>query len=181
MTRILSIIAFALSSLVAYELVTGRRFGDGIGGAVAGLVTVSLCALVSYEVSWFEFDPRAATVTYRRQWAWRRYEGTLLFADIESVVAESAIGDGPVAHRRLVLRLRNGTGVPLTAGYAADGGEAMAMAAAIRAALGSEPLPTAIDRARVMARAGRTMEAVRELRLGTELSLEEAMRLVKEL
>jgi hypothetical protein len=180
-SRLLLLIALVLAALIGYELVTGRRFGDGVGGAVAGLVTVAICALLTCEVSWFLVDPRTATISYRRQWAFRRLRGTVSFADVERVLAESSIGNRSVARRRVVFHLRDGTAVPLTAAYMPDRGEAIAIAGQIGALLGHRPLPTAIDRARVFARAGRTTDAVRELRQGTNVSLDDAVRQVREL
>jgi hypothetical protein len=180
MSRLLSDVALALAALVAFEAITGRRFGDGIGGAIAGSLTAALCALLSYEVSWFEFDARSSTITYRRRWAFRRYRGAVQFADVEAVRCEAAIGKS-VPHRRVALRLRDGTSVPLTAGYAPDRGESLTIAEQIRGVLGHTSLSTAADRARALARAGRTIDAVRELRFETDMSFDDAMRQVKEL
>jgi hypothetical protein len=181
-SRLCFAIAGALALLLAYQLISGRRFGDGLVGAIAGTVFMLLVGTLAFDESVVVVDPRSRTVRYRRRWAWKRYEGEVPFDAIESVLAERPIGDRGVPSRRIVLHLRGGESVPLTAAYRPDlGGETLTLSERIREAIGLAPLLTADDRARALARAGRTLEAIRELQQGGAMTREEAKRRVDEL
>ena len=180
--RFCFVVAGALALLGAYELISGRRFGDGLPGVVAGTVFMLLMGTLAYDESLVVVDPRARTVRYRRRWAWKRYEGEVPFDAVESVLTETPIGDRGVPSRRIVLNLRGGTSVPLTTAYRPDvGGEALKGAERLREAIGLAPLLTAADRALALARAGRTLEAIRELQQGGAMTRDEAKRRVDEL
>jgi hypothetical protein len=181
-SRFCFVAAGALALLLAYELISGRRFGDGLPGVIAGTVFMLLLGTLAFEEALVVVDPRARTVRYRRRWAWKRSEGEVPFDAIESVLTETPIGDRGVPSRRIVLHLRGGTSVPLTTAYRPDlGDEALKLSERIREAVGLAPLRTADDRALALARAGRTLEAIRELQRGGAMTREEAKRRVDEM
>src|SRR5262249_17928320 len=122
--------------LAAYEILSGRRFGDGPGAAVAGAIVAVLMALLSYDVTSCTIDPRTSTIVYRRRWLLRRTEMRMPFADVLQVLPDAEPGRGTPAHRRVVLVLKDGTTVPIVGAFRPDAGELVSVAAAIRDVLG---------------------------------------------
>jgi hypothetical protein len=130
-------LAGALVLLLVYELVTGKRFGDGIGGLIGGIATALVIGTVVLERSVAEFDVAAGVVRYTRRWAWKEHAGTVRFADISHVMTETPIADKGIPSRRIVLVLHDQTTIPLTAGYSPDvDDKTLALALQLRSLVG---------------------------------------------
>jgi hypothetical protein len=160
-----------------FEAAAGRATSERGIGLAAGAVVLGLVGTVLFEDARTVVDPASRTLAWTRRWAFRRRSGTVAFADVAGVIAERPIGDHGIPSRRLVVRTRAGEMIPLTAGYGVDHGDAL-LAAASRIStligLAATP-PHAVE---PLLAAGRTIDAIRQLRETEGLSLEEAKRRV---
>jgi hypothetical protein len=158
-----------------YDYVIGARGDDRLVGLLAGAATTAAAALVMLEQSSFRVDPKSRLIEWQQRWAFRQKAGVTAFADVRHVSAERPIGDNGVPSRRLVLHLADGSLLPITVGYRPDGDERILRGGEmLRRVLGQNPVPTAGESAGVLARQGRSVEAVKVLVEQEGLSLAEA-------
>jgi hypothetical protein len=178
--------AFVLLVVAAGDFWTNSRWTERIEACLGAAGTLVVIGLAASESGRFAFDRRRRVVDWERRWAWWRRAGTIAFADVADVRAETPIGDHGEPSRRIVLVLADGSLVPLRAGYVADGaGAVAAIAERIRAQLGKpaqenaprqSSAPASPDAVAALVRAGRTIDAIKELRRARGLSLRDAKR-----
>lgn len=141
-------------------------------GLIGASITCLLFLLLS-ETSDFVFDAGIRRLTWARRIGPIRRSGMVPFEEIEQVVVRTSIGSDAVApSQRIVLLTRNGE-LPLTAGYCPSDEHAV-NAGRLRTFLGRnqvDPLSASVN---ALVAAGRDLDAIRELRLGSGMSLTDA-------
>jgi len=177
------LVATALFVGVAgYDFFVGARGTDRLIGLLASAATCFGVAILFLETARFEFSRPMRMVTWRRRWALRERSGTIPFSEIQSVAVERPIGDDGTPSRRITLKTRDGTVVPLTVGYRPDADDAIVkIADRIRGLLGQDAQATAQQDLDDLIATGRTIEAIKILRETEGLSLTDAKQRVEEL
>lgn len=140
--------------------------------------------LVSFERARFEFDPRLRVIRWVRRRAWSRREGTLPFSLVQSVILQTSLGGSATCPSVRIAVISDRGELPLTTAYA--GGmqdEYEALVAKIRELLKLSPSSADIfmDSVRSAIAQGRTIDAIRLVRLKQGLSLTDATRFVAQL
>ncbi|MCK9284025.1 MAG: hypothetical protein M0P39_07055 [Rhodocyclaceae bacterium] len=181
--------ALLLAAVAGYEALQHHIGSDRFIGALGGGATFALMALVLYERTRFVFDPRRRRVHWSQRWMWRQHRGEIAFSDIRRADREIALGSDSVAPSwRIVLRTADAP-LPLSAGYRPDPDDAdLEIVALINAILQpSDDAASASDAPAIppaiaeLARAGKTIEAIKRLRIERGMSLTEAKRIVDSL
>lgn len=166
----------------AYDVFIGTRGTDRLVGLLGASATCLLIAVVFLETAHFEFSRPTHIVTWRRRWALRERSGSIPFSEIQSVQVERPIGDTGTPSRRVTLKTKDGSVVPLTVGYRPDADDAIVkIADRIRALLGHDAEATAQQDLDDLIAAGKTIDAIRILRERDGLSLTDAKQRVDEL
>ena len=168
--------------VAGYDVFVGARGTDRLIGLLASAATCFAISIVFLETARFEFSRPAHIVTWRRRWALRERSGSIPFSEIQSVQVERPIGDTGTPSRRVTLKTKDGSVVPLTVGYRPDADDAIVkIADRIRALLGHDAEATAQQDLEDLIAAGKTIDAIRILRERDGLSLTDAKRRVDDL
>lgn len=162
---------FFLSWLVVHWL-THHPNRDRTIGLIGASITCLMFLLLS-ESSDFVFDAGTRCLTWTRRVGFVRRSGKVPFEEIEHVAVRTALGSDSVApSQRIVLLTRNGE-LPLSASYSPSDAY-VEDAERLRTFLGRtqvEPLSASVD---ALVAAGRDMDAIRELRVASGMSLTDA-------
>lgn len=151
-------------------------------GVALGFATCLVTAAVLWERARFTVDPRRRVILWRRRWGWSYREGTIPFDAVREVLVQASPADDGSSSRRVVLRLEDGSDLPLTAGFLHDSHNAVVdLAGTLRAAVGRPSAPDGLDLVRALLRDGRRIDAIKLLRETQGLSLEEASKRVRQL
>ena len=179
--RLLLVGAAIFLALAAYTFLGDPSNTERAWGSLGAFATCLLAGLVLFERSRFVVDPRTRVITWRRRRAVSRREGTLPFDQVNAVAVQTPIGDDGTPSRRIAFMTEEGE-LPISVAYAPDpDDECLAIADQLRGALGHAAGPGIAVNVRALVAAGRTMDAIRQLRQEQGLSLEDAKRQVDEL
>lgn len=144
---------------------------------LVGTAFFLLCFAICYERTRFEFDPAAGHIRWSRQGVFSTKAGRLPFSQVTSVVLQTSLGsDATCPSSRLTLMTDQGE-LPLSRTYAGGTGEEYeAIAGKIRSVLQLSPTTADIvlDSVRAAVEQGRTIDAIRLLRLHKRMTLAEA-------
>lgn len=183
-------IGVAVLGVLAYDLTIGSRGDDRAVGLIGAALTCLGAGLLFLERSRFVFDTRGQRIEWSRRHGLRRRHGQLRFDEIADVFAHSPIGDEGTPSRRVVLKLKDGSELPLTVGFAVDPQDAQLLLAqrlrallidqgrANRAGAAADDID---DNLRALVHAGRDMDAIRLLRETRRLDLLAAKQRIEEL
>ena len=167
--------ALLMSATAVYDMTIGTRGDDRLIGLIGGIATCAGAAAVMFETARWRVDPFHRRIEWERRWAFQHRSGTLAFADVRHVAIEVPIGDDGVPSRRVVLHMHDGSMIPVTVGYRPDGDNRIVDAAeALRALLGHQAKPSAVEVVRALLASGRKIDAVKVLVEQEQLSLSEA-------
>lgn len=168
--------------VAGYDVFVGARGTDRLVALLASAATCFVISIVFLETAHFEFSRPTHIVTWRRRWALRERSGSIPFSEIQSVQIERPIGDTGVPSRRVTLKMKDGSVVPLTVGYRPDADDAIVkIADRIRTLLGHNAEATAQQDLEDLIATGRTIEAIRIVRERDGLSLTDAKQRVEEI
>ncbi len=164
----------------AVELKSGQDMQHQLIGAVLSAVVFGIGAAVCYENNLFRFDLVRRELVWRTGRLWRRRQGTVPFADIESVAIERgpSIRASSSSTHRLVLVTKDGK-IPLSSAYLGTLDSInQQLAADIQQLFGSQ---SNVDEAslREMIRQGRKIDAIAYARERFGFSLKDARDLVE--
>jgi hypothetical protein len=140
--------------------------------------------LVTFERSRFEFDPALSCVRWSHTRTFARESGTIPFTRVQSVILQTSLGSSAVNPSYRVALITDRGELPLTTAYMAGfSKEYEAIASRIRTVLSMSPSASDIvlDSVRASLDRGRRLDAVHLLRHHNGLSLNEAVRFVKQL
>jgi hypothetical protein len=167
--------AAVMVATAVYDLTVGTRGDDRLIGLIGGAVTCALTGLVMLETTRFHVDRFKRVIEWRRRWAFQRRSGTINFSDVTHVALDRPIGDTGIPSRRIVLHLRDGSAVPVTAGYRPDVGEQISSAAeTLRGIIGHDAKPSPDDQVRALLMGGGKVDAIKFLIEEHQLSLNDA-------
>lgn len=175
--------------VLAFDLTLGSR---GAHRAVGLAVTAFTCfgfGLLGLERSHFTFNTHARLIAWSRRHGLNCRQGQLSFDDIDEVFAHSPIGDEGTPSRRLVLKLRDGREMPLTANFLVDHDDKIfRFAHRLRALLAKENntdhrVSANYINTNVLAlvRAGHEMDAIRLLCESTKVDLTTAKQRIEDI
>jgi len=187
LTRFMLVATALFAGVAIYDVFVGTRGTDRLVGLLASAATCLVVAIVFFETAHFEFSRVTHLVTWSRRWGFRQRSGTLPFSEIQSVAVERPIGDEGTPSRRITLKMRDGTIVPLTVGYRPDADEAIVkIADRIHALLGPKEERPAPDQrylveVSTLVAAGKMIEAIKVLREAEGISLTDAKQRVDEI
>jgi hypothetical protein len=143
-----------------------------------------LCFAICFERTRFEFDPARGLVHWVRKGIFSSKTGLLPFNQVTSVVLQTSLGsDATCPSSRLALITTQGE-LPLSRTYAGGTGEEYELIAGkIRLVLKMSPITSDIvlDSVRAAAAQGRTIDAIRLLRLYKNMTLAEAQSFIDRL
>ena len=182
LTKLMLVATALFVGVAGYDVFVGARGTDRLIGLLASAATCFATSIVFLETARFEFSHPTHIVTWRRRWALRERSGSIPFSEIQSVQVERPIGDTGTPSRRVTLKTKDGSVVPLTVGYRPDADDAIVkIADRIRALLGHDAEATAQQDLEGLIAAGKTIDAIRILRERDGLSLTDAKQRVDDL
>lgn len=140
--------------------------------------------LMIFERSRFEFDPALSCVRWSRTRTFSTKGDAIPFTQVKSVILQTSLGSDAASPSCRVALITDQGELPLTMAYMAGfSKECEAIASKIRTLLSLSPSSSDIvmDSIRAALEQGRTLDAIRLVRLHKELSLTEATRFVEQL
>ncbi len=151
---------------------------------LVGSVFFLLCYVISFERSRFEFDPSDGHICWCRKGFFSTKTGRLPFSQVTSVVLQTCLGaDRTCPASRIALMTEQGE-LPLSRAYAGGTEETYGtIAGTIRSVLrlGAPTPDLIVDSVRAEVAQGRTVNAIRLLRLHKSMSLTEAKAFIARL
>ncbi|HVQ14379.1 MAG TPA: hypothetical protein VMS40_12345 [Vicinamibacterales bacterium] len=182
LTKLMLVATALFVGVAGYDLFVGARGSERLVALLASAATCFVIAIVFLETAHFELSRPRRIVIWRRRWALRERSGSIPFSEIQSVQVERPIGDTGTPSRRITLKTKDGSLVPLTVGYRPDADDAIVkIADRIRALLGHDVEATARQDLEDLIAAGKTIEAIKVLRETQGLSLTDAKQRVDDL
>ncbi len=171
----------ACAGLAVYRAMSESMDSERFIGSAGAAVVFLLCFLAIFEYSSFVFDRARREVIWRRHSLFSRMKGSIPFAAVESVIADTLIGSDDDITRRIALRTKSGL-VPMTRAYTGDpGGELIRMAADLNAVLGRASGDEVMSSVLELINSDRETEAVRLIRAERKMSLAQAREEVSRL
>ncbi len=155
-----------------------------LAGASFGVLAFGAGAVFLAERSTFSFNRTSRRLSWRRSNVFTTKSGEIRFRDITAVELQSISGSGTTPSYRIMLRTRGGD-VPMTRGYSGHADKWRPIAEQVRKCIGGIRDEPGEDRADSgvagLVRDGRIIDAIRQLRDTTGMSLADAKAEVERL
>ncbi|ALP52602.1 hypothetical protein Tel_05260 [Candidatus Tenderia electrophaga] len=187
--RLWVVIGFVFFGVLVYDLTIGSRGDQRAVGLIGAAFTCFGIGLLLLERSHLTVNTSARRIEWLRRHGLRLRQGQLSFDKIGDVYAHSPVGDEGTPSRRVVLKLKDGKELPLTAAFLVDPDDAQLLfAQRLRILLVNgdkatqDASPDVIDdNVRALVRAGHEIDAIRLLRESRKVDLTTARQHVQEI